>query len=268
MPDYNRELEFGTFLFPKSSEAPDLLRLARLAEKLGYDLLAAPDHPYWPQYLDNWTFLSAVFGATTSIRIFPDVVNLSLRRPAVVAKAAWSLEAMAPGRLKLGIGSGGVWDAIASIGGPQWSGREALEHVEEAVSVLRLIWSGEETVSFTGRHYQLHEATPPPAPTQPIDIWIGCRKPAMRRLVARGAEGWIPNGDGIEVDNLTKASAHLDHELAEIGRPPGEVRRICNTIRKKLQPQSGGFLLGPADQWIEEILGSRPRAGFRHLHLR
>ena len=268
MPDYHRELEFGTFLFPKSSEAPDLLRLAKLAEELGYDLLAAPDHPYWPQYLDNWTFLSAVFGATTSIRIFPDVVNLSLRQPAVVAKAAWSLEAMAPGRLKLGIGSGGVWDAIAGIGGPQWSGREALEHVEEAVSVLRLIWSGEETVSFTGQHYQLHDATPPVAPTQPIDIWIGCGKPAMRRLVARGAEGWIPNGDGIEIDNLTKGSAHLDHELAEAGRPPGEVRRNLQHHHEEAAAPVRRVSLRAGRPMGRGNLGSRPRPGFRYFHLR
>jgi alkanesulfonate monooxygenase SsuD/methylene tetrahydromethanopterin reductase-like flavin-dependent oxidoreductase (luciferase family) len=262
MPDYQRDLEFGTFLFPKSSDAPNLLRQAKLAEDLGYDIIAAPDHPYWPQYLDNWTYLSAIFGATSSIRVFPDVVNLSLRQPAVVAKAAWSLDAMGPGRLKFGLGSGGVWDGVASIGGPVWSPGQAFEHVEEAVSVLRLIWSGEETVSFEGQHYQLHDATPPPAPREPIDIWIGCGKPRMRRLVARAADGWIPNGDGIEVDNLTEASAHLNRELAAIGRPPGDVRRICNTIRKKLQPQSEGFLFGPPEQWIEEISGLALELGF------
>jgi alkanesulfonate monooxygenase SsuD/methylene tetrahydromethanopterin reductase-like flavin-dependent oxidoreductase (luciferase family) len=253
MPDYNRELEFGTFLFPKSSEAPDLLRQARLAEELGYDLIAAPDHPYWAHYLDNWTFLSAVFGATQRIKVFPDVVNLALRQPAVVAKSAWSLEAMAPGRLRLGLGSGGVWDAIAGIGGPRWSGKEAYEHVVEAVEICRLIWSGEETVSFAGAHYQLNNATPPPAPKEPIEIWIGCGKPAMRRLVARAADGWIPNGDGIDLENLTAATAHLNEELATAGREPGDVRRICNTIMKSLQDDSEGFLFGPAEQWIEEI---------------
>jgi alkanesulfonate monooxygenase SsuD/methylene tetrahydromethanopterin reductase-like flavin-dependent oxidoreductase (luciferase family) len=262
VPDFERELTFGTFLFPKSSDAPDLLRQAKLAEDLGYDLIAAPDHPYWPQYLDNWTFLSAVFGATKSIGVFPDVVNLALRQPAVVAKSAWSLEAMAPGRLKLGLGSGGVWDAIAGIGGPVWSGPEALGHVSEAVSVLRLIWSGEETVSFEGRYYQLHDATPPPAPQMPIDIWIGCGKPGMRRLAAQAANGWIPNGDGLEWDNLASASRHLDQELEGIGRPPHEVRRIINTIRKKLQAEPGGFLFGPVKQWVEEISALALELGF------
>jgi alkanesulfonate monooxygenase SsuD/methylene tetrahydromethanopterin reductase-like flavin-dependent oxidoreductase (luciferase family) len=253
VPDHQRDLSFGTFLFPKSSAGPDLLRLARLAEDLGYDLIAAPDHPYWGHYLDGWTFLSAVFGATSSIQVFTDVINLSLRQPAVVAKAAWSLEAMAPGRLKLGIGSGGVWDAIAGIGGPVWSPREAFEHVEDAVSICRLIWSGEAKVSFAGHHHVLSDATPPPAPPRPIDLWIGCGKPTMRRLVAREADGWIPNGDGIEPENLRRASDHLDQELAAVDRPPHEVRRICNTIMKKLQPKSERFLFGPAEQWVDEL---------------
>ncbi len=80
--------------------------------------------------------------------------------------------------------------------------------------------------------------------------------------MARAADGWIPNGDGIEVDNLTEASAHLDRELAAIGRPPAEVRRICNTIRKKLQPESEGFLFGPAEQWVDEISGLAIELGF------
>ena len=121
---------------------------------------------------------------------------------------------------------------------------------------------GEKTVSFEGSHYRLHDATPPRAPERPIDIWIGCGKPAMRRLAAKAADGWIPNGDGIEWDNLASASGHLDQELASIGRPTGEVRRICNTIRKKLQPETSGFLFGPAKQWVEEISGLALELGF------
>jgi alkanesulfonate monooxygenase SsuD/methylene tetrahydromethanopterin reductase-like flavin-dependent oxidoreductase (luciferase family) len=261
--DHYRTLEFGTFLFPKSAEASDLLRQARLAEELGYDVIATPDHPYKAEYVEQWTLLSAVIGATKTVRVFPDVVNLSLRQPpAVLAKAAWTLDALAPGRLYFGLGTGGLWEGIAGIGGPTWSPREALEHIEEAVDVIRLIWSGSPEVSYAGTHYELNGATPPPAPARPIPIWIGCGKPKMRRLVARAADGWIPNGDGIELENLTLASQHLDEEIAAAGREPGDIRRICNTIMKKLQPASQGFLFGPPEQWIEEISSLALDLGF------
>jgi alkanesulfonate monooxygenase SsuD/methylene tetrahydromethanopterin reductase-like flavin-dependent oxidoreductase (luciferase family) len=262
LSDQFRELKFGTFLFPRSDQAEDLLRRARLAETLGYDLIAAPDHPYWAHYLENSAFLPAVLGATESIEIFPDVVNLSLRQPAVLAKWAWSLDALGPGRLRLGIGTGGVWDAIAGIGGPRWEPAESVEHLEEAISILHLLWSGESPVDFEGRHYQLSGATPPPAPAQPIDIWIGCGKPRLRRLAARVADGWIPNGNGIEIENLTDATADLDRQILAAGRELSDVRRICNTIMKKLQPESAGFLFGPAEQWVEEITFLAVELGF------
>jgi hypothetical protein len=84
----------------------------------------------------------------------------------------------------------------------------------------------------------------------------------MRRLAAQAANGWIPNGDGLEWDNLASASRHLDQELEAIGRPPREVRRIINTIRKKLQAEPGGFLFGPVKQWVEEISALALELGF------
>jgi alkanesulfonate monooxygenase SsuD/methylene tetrahydromethanopterin reductase-like flavin-dependent oxidoreductase (luciferase family) len=248
------ELRFGSFLFPKSTDATQLLDQAKLTEQLGYDLIAAPDHPYWPHYVDQWTLLSAVIGHTSSIHVFTDVVNLALREPpAVLAKAAWSLNAIAPGRLHLGLGTGGVWDKIEAIGGPRWPKPEARERLIEAVELTKRLWSGEPRVDFEGQYYRLSGAKGLPAPPQPIDIWIGCASRSLRRLVAENADGWIPNGDGIELENLTKAGRHLDQELERAGRDRGEVRRICNTIMKKVQPKSEGFLVGPAGQWVEEL---------------
>src|ERR1700712_701765 len=110
-------LQFGTFMFPRSQDGRALLDQAEQAEELGYDVIAVPDHPYNPDYLDELALLSAVIGRTSSIRVLTNVVNLALRPPAVLAKTAWTIDRLAPGRLHLGIGTGGLWDQIAAIGG-------------------------------------------------------------------------------------------------------------------------------------------------------
>ena len=159
----DRELTFGSFLFPKASEGPDLLKQASLAEDLGFDLVVVPDHVDWGHYVDEWVLMAAVLGRTQSVEVFSCVTSLALREPpAVIAKAAASLDRIAPGRFHFGLGSG-VAPGIASIGGPLWEPREAFERVREAIELTRVMWSGQERGTYTGRYYQLNDASLPPA---------------------------------------------------------------------------------------------------------
>src|SRR5258706_7246644 len=88
MTDYGRPLEFGSFLIPNAADYPRLVELARLIDDLGLDLIGIQDHPYQRRFLDTWTLLTAIAMQTTRVRVFPDVANLPLRLPAVLAKAA------------------------------------------------------------------------------------------------------------------------------------------------------------------------------------
>ena len=81
MPDYGHPLEFGVFLPPQADAAGDTLTLARLADRLGLDLVSVQDHPYQSAFLDTWTLLSVIAASTTSVRVFPNVANLPLRPP-------------------------------------------------------------------------------------------------------------------------------------------------------------------------------------------
>ncbi|HWB21943.1 MAG TPA: LLM class flavin-dependent oxidoreductase [Gaiellaceae bacterium] len=252
MPDLNRELTFASFLFPKATEGPGLLGQAELAEQLGYELIAVPDHLDWPHYIDSWTLLSAICARTTSIELLSCVSSLALREPpATLAKAAWSLDVLVPGRFHLGLGTG-VIPGIESIGGPLWSPRESLERITEAIRVIKLMWSGEEA-TFDGAHYQLAAAKPLAAPSPSLDIWVGGIKPGMRRLIAQSADGWIPGMFSIDPEQITEETLHLDDELHTAGRPLTAVRRVYNTIAKKIQPKSEGFLVGPPEQWVDEL---------------
>ncbi len=86
--NYGHPLEFGTFITPGNDPASASVDLARRSEDLGFDLVTFQDHPYLPTHLDTWTLLSWVAGQTSTIRLSANVLNLPLRDPAVLARAA------------------------------------------------------------------------------------------------------------------------------------------------------------------------------------
>src|SRR6266699_3544042 len=88
------------------------LLLAQAAEAVGLDLIGVVDHPYHSRYLDTLSLIGMLLARSERLHIFPDVANLPLRPPAMLAKAAASLDLLSGGRFELGLGSGGYWDAI------------------------------------------------------------------------------------------------------------------------------------------------------------
>src|SRR5947209_20508699 len=118
MPDYGHPLLFGTFITPINGPAQQPVELAVLAEDLGFDLVTFQDHPYQPAFLDTWTLLSWVAARTSTVHLAGNVLNLPLRPPALLARAAASLDLLSGGRFELGLGGGGFGDAIEAIVGP------------------------------------------------------------------------------------------------------------------------------------------------------
>src|ERR671922_1245399 len=139
-------IKFGYFLIP-NADAP-LLSLAQEAEQLGLDYIAIQDHPYQRRFVDTFTLLSMIAAKTSRIGLFPDVANLPLRPPAVMAKAAASIDLLSGGRLELGLGAGGFWDAIEAYGGPRRTPGQSLAALAEAIEVIRKIWSGDRNLRF------------------------------------------------------------------------------------------------------------------------
>jgi hypothetical protein len=89
---------FGVSLTPVAHEAEKLLHLSQVADSAGLDLLAIQDHPYNPTFLDTWTLLALIGGQTRQIRLTADVSPIALRPPAMLAKAAASLDVLTGGR--------------------------------------------------------------------------------------------------------------------------------------------------------------------------
>ena len=115
--DYGREVKFGVFVIPATMRPTRALEVASIADELGFDLVGVQDHPYQWRFYDTWTLLVAMAMRTERITVFPDVASLPMRPPAVLAKAAASLDVLSGGRAELGLGAGGFWDAINAMGG-------------------------------------------------------------------------------------------------------------------------------------------------------
>src|SRR5687767_11057259 len=135
------DILLGISVTPLADRYDANLRLVRLADELGLDLVGIQDHPYQRRFLDTWTLISALAVQTSRVRFFPDVANLPLRPPAVLAKAAASLDVMTGGRIELGIGAGGFWEAVEAMGGPRRAPATAVAALDEAIRVIRLMWS-------------------------------------------------------------------------------------------------------------------------------
>src|SRR6266508_1822335 len=147
-------VSFGISVVPNSADLDEIRRAVVRADELGFELVGIQDHPYQRRFLETWSLIADLFARTERIRIFPDVANLPLRLPAMIAKQAAALDLLSGGRFELGLGAGTFWEAIAAMGGPNRSAGESVEALEEAISIIRLFWSGERSVSFEGRHYR------------------------------------------------------------------------------------------------------------------
>lgn len=248
-----RKLQFGFFLTPTADNYPELERQAQLAESLGLDLIGIQDHPYQRRFLDTWTLISALAVKTERIRFFPDVANLPLRQPAVLAQSAATLDIITGGRVELGIGAGAFWQAIAAMGGPQRSPKEAFAALEEAIQVIRLMWSGERGIRFEGQFYSLRGAHSGPIPVHPMNIWVGAVGPRMLALIGRLADGWIPSSSYVPPDKLLESNSRIDQAAREAGRDPAKIRRIYNIMGSITDGERADFLNGPAEYWADEL---------------
>ena len=151
MADYGQPVEFGFFPPPNADDFRGTIEQTRFADEAGLELAGIQDHPYQRRFFDTFTLIADLAARTERIRFFPDVANLPLRNPAVMAKVAASIDRMSGGRFELGLGAGSFWDAIEGMGGPRRSPAEAVEALAEAIEIIRLMWSGERGLRFEGR---------------------------------------------------------------------------------------------------------------------
>jgi alkanesulfonate monooxygenase SsuD/methylene tetrahydromethanopterin reductase-like flavin-dependent oxidoreductase (luciferase family) len=198
------------------------------------------DHPYQRRFFDTWTLLSYAAGRTERVRLVPDVVNLPLRLPSVLAKSAASLDLLSGGRVELGIGAGAFWDGIEAMDGRRLSPKESVDALEEGIQILRGFWSSERSVTVEGEHHRVRRAKPGPAPAHPIGIWVGAYGPRMLRLTGRLADGWLPSLGGrfMSAEDVPRMHSAVDEGAWAAGRDPAEIERVVNLPVLEGEPSS------------------------------
>lgn len=253
--NYGHPLKFGTFITPLNKAPEQVVALAKRSEILGYDVVTFQDHPYQSAFLDTWTLLSWVAGQTERIQLAANVLNLPLRPPAVLARAAASLDLLSNGRLNLALGAGAFWDGIAAMGGKRLTSGESVTALSEAIDIIRAILSvGEDRpVRYDGDHYRLKGVQRGPIPAHNIPIWLGAYKPRMLRLIGQKADGWLPSMAYMQPGDLQTGNRIIDEAARETGRDPREIRRIIN-ISGQFSAVRGGFLNGTSQQWVDDLL--------------
>src|SRR4051794_8177820 len=215
--DYGQPVRFGVFPVPRADSSQETLHLARVADEAGFDLVGIQDHPYQRRFLDTWTLIGFVLAQTSRVSVFPDVANLPLRPPRMMAKAAASLDLLSGGRFELGLGAGAFWEGIEAMGGRALSAKQSVDALEQAIVELREFWKGEG--KFEG-----------PKPAHEIGIWLGAYKPRMLRITGAMADGWIPSQSYLPPEQVPEAMQRVDEAASAEGRDPKDIRRVYNLI--------------------------------------
>jgi alkanesulfonate monooxygenase SsuD/methylene tetrahydromethanopterin reductase-like flavin-dependent oxidoreductase (luciferase family) len=158
--------------------------------------------------LEAWTTLTAAAMVTERLTVGTFVANVMNRHPAVLARMAATLQEASGGRFTLGIGIGGHPAEHEAYGIDFPRPVERARHLEEAVAVLRALWSG-GPVTRPSDLYPLRDAHAYPMPNPPPQILIGAGTPAGTRLAARIGDGWAAESDTFE-DLLPRYLEALD----------------------------------------------------------
>jgi F420-dependent oxidoreductase-like protein len=159
---------------PTSQIADSLKSLVTKAENSGFDSFWVMDHFHQIQFvggpeepmLEGWTIISMLAGITTKIKLGTLVTGIIYRYPSVLAKVAATLDVLSKGRLFMGIGAGWNEQESFAYGITFPSNQERMLMLEEAIQIIRKMWTEEPYASFDGKYYQIHNAYCNPKPIQ------------------------------------------------------------------------------------------------------
>jgi F420-dependent oxidoreductase-like protein len=225
---------FGVHIGQQNLEARDLRALWRRLDEAGVDWISVWDHLYEAPpaggtlaHFETLTTLGALAADTRRARLGCLVFYPGYRNPALLARAATTLDHLSGGRFVMGLGAG--WhEEEARAHGYAFPGlRDRLDMLEESVRLIRGMLTQPRT-TFEGRHFRTENASCLPAPLQRrLPLWIGGtgRKRTLR-IAARHADGW--NAAYVGPEEYARLNRALDDWCAREGRDPQSIERSVN----------------------------------------
>lgn len=187
-----------------SEEHPpsDLVRFAAMARDHGFRDVSISDHfhPWNGEQGQSpfvWSVLGGISAVAPELRVGTAVTCPTIRmHPAIVAHAAASASLMAAGRFFLGVGTGEQLNE--HVHGDRWPpADQRLAMLEEAVEVMRALWTGDE-ITHVGPHYRVENARLYSAPTEPVPVYVSGFGPKSQELAARIGDGFVTTAPDAE----------------------------------------------------------------------
>src|SRR5262245_17077637 len=218
--------------------------MAELAERDGWALLGIADTP--GNAMDLWVALTLAATCTARLPLAACVTNLETRHPAITAGAAASVDAVADGRLLLGLGRG--HSGVANLGAAASAGRG----FRDGLVFTRKLLAGERTSLDGGPAMQL------PPGRRRVPVYAAASGPGALRTAGAVADGAFVNY-GLQREHVTHVSELLEQGAAQTGRVADDVETWwiacldCATTRDAADASLGNilgfvaaYILGPA----------------------
>ncbi|AEV83558.1 luciferase [Actinoplanes sp. SE50] len=293
-------MRIGYFLSSEEYTPAQLIEQAELAQDAGFQGLWISDHYHpWNDAQGQSSFVWSVIGALSQVATVPitTAVTCPIQRihPAIIAQAAATSAVMHEGRFILGVGTGeALNEHVTGMRWPMTS--ERLEMLEEAVAVMRELWTG-EFVTHRGRHYEVDQARIYTRPAQPPKVYVSAFGPKAIDVAARIGDGYIsvmPDGDlvtrfreagggdkpvqggfkgcwapteeqGVEIAHRLWANAGVPGELSQVLPSPRHFEQASELVTPEMTRKS--IVCGPDPAGHAAQLKAYEEAGFDEVYV-
>ena len=205
-------------------DAESVLRLATWAEDAGIGAVWVGDSLTAKPRLEALTTLAAIAARTSRVRLGTAVMLMALRHPVLLAQMIGTVDLISGGRLQLGVGVGGAFNAMQQA---EWRNagvnqRTRTARLEEMLPIIKGLNTG-QPFTFDGRHFQLDDVVMEPAPVQPagVPVYLGVH--------------WHGRGDGqgAQRERQARRAARLADGIISISATPDEFTELVDTVRER-----------------------------------